>query len=238
MKKPYLWTAIISCIFLSCSQDTDELTTQNGGNTARKKALLAAERGPENSLNPYDKAGEANNALLDGYVNAHYTGGSIGNVGDFVITLAADNAYLVSTKSIPLVPTAEIATLIATSPADYHLAIANLGMSSDASLSFSGFLTDLIVQQNNDYSALYNFIYNYEASVMAATTFTVNDKTILLTATSITRYSIYRKKRKDRDWDTSVANVLAAASGARENTISAVCMSVTTDMSIDEGITN
>ena len=64
------------------------------------------------------------------------------------------------------------------------------------------------------------------------------DKRIILTTTSIIRYSAYKKKRKDKDWETSVTSIAAAVSGSDECIIVlALKMAATVGLSKNNNIT-
>ena len=74
---------------------------------------------------------------------------------------------------------------------------------------------------------MYNAVIKYEYTVINNGLITGNDKRIILTTTSILRYSSYRAKKKpkkstDPDWLISVGHAFGTEEGAEENTAKAI----------------
>jgi len=90
-------------------------------------------------------------------------------------------------------------------------------------VSLSGFITSLFLLVEEEYEDIHDFVVSYELSVINNSEFNDEDKRIILTTSSLSRYSFYyEKKRKDKDWETSVGNIMAGLSGALENSLTAV----------------
>ncbi|MNW08315.1 hypothetical protein D3C71_2050780 [compost metagenome] len=69
------------------------------------------------------------------------------------------------------------------------------------------------------------------SDAQADTALTTTDKEIVLTVLSIAEASLlYGKERKDKDWETSVGNIVAAARGAQHGTPCALRLSLTAGM--------
>jgi len=242
MKNFLSGTALLCFALLSCTNDTSEIETTEQtkpGNPALASRQGLAEVNPANTANPYDLAGEAQNELLDLYLDGNYSSSSIEEVSEQVILLIAQHSALGVQDTAPTISQEQITTIV-TNPSGALGAVGtNTALSATAAASFSGFMATLDAAQGNTFEELYALIISYEATVINNPAYSETDKEVILTSTSIARYTIYyRKKRKDRDWDTSVGNIVAGSSGAEENTISAVAMAVVTGISINEGITH
>lgn len=84
-------------------------------------------------------------------------------------------------------------------------------------------MSSLKLLENDEYERIYQFIIFYESTVIASDQFTSEDKRIILITSSISRFSLYYgRKRKDKDWDSSVGNRAGAFSGAVSNSLTAV----------------
>jgi len=234
-------TAMLCFALLSCTNDTIE-----SGTTEQPKpenSALASRQGveeitPANAANLYDFAGEAQNELLDLYLDGNYSYSSIEEVSEQVALLAAQHYALGGQDTPPTISQEQVASIVTNPSAALGAVATSPALSSTAAAAFSDFMVTLNAAQGATYEELYSLIISYEATVINNPAYSSTDKEVILTSTSIARYTIYyRKKRKDRDWDTSVGNIVAGASGAEENTISAVAMAVVTGISINNGIT-
>jgi len=234
-------TALLCFAFLSCT--TEAIQSGATEHTVNANQAFASRQGqgdatPANTQNPYDFAGAAQNELLDLYLDGNNSYSSIEEVSDQVALLAAQH-YALGGQDIPPTISQEQIAFIVTNPSG---ALDTIGtspaLSASAAADFSEFMVTLDAAQDATFEEQYSLIITYEATLINNPAYSAADKEVILTSTSIARYTIYyRKKRKDRDWDTSVGNIVAGASGAEENTISAVAMAVVTGISINNGIT-
>jgi hypothetical protein len=101
--------------------------------------------------------------------------------------------------------------------------ISNSSTTANAKLSLSGFLTELMNYSDlqKDYDSIYKLIVDYETAIIESNTLTANDKKIILTTTSVSRYGFYfaskhRRKPRDRDWDISWAILLLQRTEVRK----------------------
>ncbi|WDO12336.1 hypothetical protein MH928_13505 [Flavobacterium sp. WW92] len=104
---------------------------------------------------------------------------------------------------------------------------------SDLSAEAVTFLTDFLqeFQAIHDRDAQLVLVGSALPNAQADTALTPGDKEILLTVLSITEASLlYGKERKDKDWETSVGNIVAAARGAQHGTPYALRLSLTAGM--------
>ncbi|KGO93662.1 hypothetical protein [Flavobacterium subsaxonicum] len=234
-------TALLCFAFLSCT--TEAIQSGATEYTLNANQAFASRQGqgdatPANTQNPYDFAGAAQNELLDLYLDGNYSYSSIEEVSEQVALLAIQHYTFGGQDTPPTISQEQIAAILTNPSAALGAVATSPALSDTAAAAFSDFMVTLNAAQGATYEELYSLIISYEATVINNPAYSSTDKEVILTSTSIARYTIYyRKKRKDRDWDTSVGNIVAGASGAEENTISAVAMAVVTGISINNGIT-
>lgn len=234
MKTLTLWT-IISILFMSCSAENEpsileaSQTKSMGDSTLRRAGLY-----PENSANSYDAAGQLYYDISDAYL-LH---GNISVTTSGTITEVERIANL-NEDFVSILPAAYISPTVAR--IDYILSIeqptalgiiANSSMTSKAKTSLTSFATTLMLYRDlqKDYDSIYRLIVDYETVIIADNTLTTNDKKIILTTTSVSRYSFYfaakhRRKPRDRDWEISWGHIVASTDGSEESTACAVVMS-------------
>ncbi len=89
--------------------------------------------------------------------------------------------------------------------------VKNTAISKEAGTSLIKFIENLIGVSGQDYKEIRDFIYSYKEAVKENTALTEEDKEVIVTVAVISNYSLYvESRRKDRDWETSVANKKAS----------------------------
>lgn len=87
----------------------------------------------------------------------------------------------------------------------------NAAISKEAGTSLIKFIENLIEVSGEDYKQISDFIYSYKAAAKENTALTEEDKEVIVTVAVISNYALYAEsRRKDRDWETSVANKKAS----------------------------
>ncbi|WP_281225426.1 hypothetical protein [Flavobacterium aquiphilum] len=180
---------------------------------------------PENPANIYDLAGKLHNEILDVYLTGNYTYTTIAEINQQIEAISASNGDLTLLNSQPSQPVnlVEMQDIVDNPQAKLEEVISNSTMTNEAKTSLSNFMNDVLLWENVPYEEIYQSIISYESSVMDNVVFTDEDKRIILTTSSITRYSLYYdEERKDKDWGSSVGNRVGGVSGAIENSSEAV----------------
>lgn len=218
---------IILTFFASCTQDEkggQEITT----------AVSNKESGdilPMYNANPYDNAGRIYDAIFDTYYDGTSRSSNVQSVISEVALIANANSSFVSINSFGYVPlTAErITYLSGRNTSDVAGIIGTSNLSLTAKTSFINFLLSYTALYASDIDAIkmYDAIVKYENSVIDSDLFTHNDKRVILTTTSILRYTAYRAKKKpkkntDPDWIISVGHAIGTDEGAEENIAKAI----------------
>jgi hypothetical protein len=85
--------------------------------------------------------------------------------------------------------------------------VQNSQLTSYAKSNLVNFLHGLINQRQLDFTVSYNYIVDYEETVIEDSSLDADETETILTITSISRYSLYSEtERKDKDWDLSAGN--------------------------------
>ncbi len=234
MKNFKIWLVILPLLTTACSDEyTTNVTESSKGNHLMKKS----DPEPNNIANPYDLAGSAHNAILETLDNTDLDSLLIEDVAylvDSILIVQTELAHLPAASAL-FTKITEITWLVNDEDAiEDVLDLSPLGNSAQTSLGT--FINSALLLGNAPYKDIYSMITGYEATVLSSAGFTNSEKQIILTTTSIIRYSLYRKKRKDKDWETNVGNIAATVSGAEEGTVMGLKMAVTVGVCINNNI--
>lgn len=228
MKNLKAWLVILPLITIACSDENTEHTIESANKpNITKKSVI----GPENAANPYDSAGMLHNEILEILDETTSNSQSIEEITILIDSLSAVHPDLMLLSNNPTVSSrvSEITSIVNTNDPATDL-LGTLSLSTSARVSFLAFLDSLLLAADSPYEDIHPIIVSYETSVIGSNSFSALDKQIILTASSVARYSVAKKKRKDQDWDTSVTNIVAAASGAGQNSVLGLKMSATVDI--------
>lgn len=225
--KNLLSLVIIASLLISCNTEDIENTENLENSTAKEKSIKTGKMltglQPENTANPYDVAGKIHNDILDAYLTGYHTCSTIAQVSQKVDSISALNNDLLSLETSSPIIYGEIQEIIDNPQIELEQAIASSPMTSTAKDCLTGFMASMLLWEVNEYSVIHQSIISFEASVMSNSQFSNEEKRIILTTSSITRYAIYyTRERKDKDWETSVGNRVGAVQGAVVNSFAAV----------------
>ena len=203
-----LLLCITALIFLiSCSSDSDFDKSGNG-----KKQFLETNISefPANNTNPYDSIGkEFYKSLNLYYVEKQFPNSisEISNQINFVSSTFTKN----SNTSKLIVFNDEIVEAIMSDPDNIMISIVqNSSLGTSAKANLITFLQNLIIQRQEEFNVVYDFIISYESTVVNNNVLSDDEKETLLSVTSISRYSLYSEsERKDRDWEKNVGSKTA-----------------------------
>lgn len=218
---------IILTFFASCTQDekdNQEITTavsnKEGGDIL-----------PMYNANPYDNAGRIYDAIFDTYYDGTSRSSNVQSVIADVTSIANANSSFVNVNTFGYQPvTAErVQYLAGRTISDVAGIIGASALTPTAKTSFSNFLLSYVSLYTSETDAvkMYDSIVKYEVTIIGSNLFTENDKRVMLTTTSIVRYTSYRakkrpKKNTDPDWIISVGHAFGTEEGAEENMAKAI----------------
>jgi len=230
MKTMYLFLFFIS-FFYSCNNDSDlKLTTKS-------TSLLAKDSGNEgvpdvraNANNPYDYAGRLHNELADSYFASGNLPVTLAGIITRVETLANSNAAFFAIEGNLYQPLSAVRLqYILDNPYVSRTdVIANSALSVKAKSSISTFIDQVLplCSSNAGYNVIYDFVVAYESTLLSDPMLTSYDKKVLLTTTSIVRYSAHKRKRPkkntDLDWELNVTHLVGSLDGSATGTSEAI----------------
>jgi hypothetical protein len=239
MKNISLRLIILPLFIVSCNTDTidniESIDSKISNKESEKSARLVQNMTPENPANIYDFAGKLHNDILDAYLSGNYQYNTIGQISQQIETIAAqNNDLMLLTSGTNLSPNLIVIQEIINNPqSKLDQTILNSTMTIAAKDNLSNFMNDILLWENDSYEEIYQYIISFESTVIANQAFNSEDKRIILTTSSIARYSTYYAlERKDKDWDTSTGHRVAGVSGAIDDPCTAIKRSLVTGIMI------
>lgn len=239
MKNISLRLIILPLLIISCNTDTidniESIDSEISNKNTEKTARLMQNMTPENPANIYDFAGKLHNDILDAYLSGNYQYNTIGQISQQIETIAAqNNDLMLLTSGTNLSPNLILIQEIINNPqSKLDQTILNSTMTIAAKDNLSNFMNDILLWENDSYEEIYQYIISFESAVISNQAFNSEDKRIILTTSSIARYSTYYDmERKDKDWDTSTGHRVAGLSGAIDDPCTAIKRSLVTGIMI------
>lgn len=219
--------------FVSCNSDTDLTKQEENKNISSRMGDVV----PGNNSNPYDEAGWVYTELFETYYANGDLGGTVSQIATKVQTIADANSSFNVMKDSTYHPVSveQVQYILDHRSTCVNDIISASTMTAHAQSSLTTFVNSLVVLFDNESNSevLYQFVVDYEDTILNDSLLTVNDRQIILTTTSIARHSSYLARRKpkkntDPDWIIFVGNVIAATSGAEYGPAEAVTMALVT----------
>jgi hypothetical protein len=200
----------------SCTTDTpfvssatpDSVDVKNETNyyNSRKGDVM-----PANSENPYDTAGRVHNELSETYASDNSTITSRG--GSIIHSPIAINSL--KGNDYDPVLSDKVAYINSNNRTNFSDVIANSNMTAAAKLILSDFIRSFQFLSNKEdrYVVLYDFVVKFERGILSNPLLAEIDKKIILTASSIVRYSAYAAKTEsvesiDPDWTILIGHLV------------------------------
>ncbi len=203
--KNYLLGIVFPFLLASCSVETDLEKTANDQSQSK---IADGSVMPENKLNPFDTKGQYYYELLNLYADTNGFPNSTAAITKQLLFLSKDdNATNSFSKNTVEINEESIARILDNPEKEFLEIISTASLSLEAKITLTSFIENLIEHQEEDYANLYDSIVRYEDEIVENTLFNQREKEIILSLSSICRFSLYvEKKRKDRDWETAVTN--------------------------------
>ena len=232
MKLFYLSLMVIP-FFISCS---DTSTTNESSFTSSK----ISDSLPLNASNPYEVAVQLHNFLYETYYDSDSLSGSVSAISSRICQLAKENKRFMSFSgsTLPVLSDNRIEYILTNTSISQSEIIESSLIASASKTSLADFIDSVVLLSDteDDYSVIFDFIVDYEADVLSNAALTIWDKKVILVTTSITRHSVYErkkrpKKNRDPEWDLMVGNIVAGMDGATDSIEKAVLMSLITGVS-------
>jgi len=234
MKTLTLWTIILT-LFSSCSNDYENIVpAKSVDNLSTATNYRKTGITPNNTANAYDYAGQLYYDICDSYLtegNATVTTAeTITKIENIANKYSEFQAQRPATYASPTA--LRIDDILSNQQLTAINIISNSSLSAKAKISLTGFLTSLMLYNDlkADYEDVHQFIVGYEATILNDVLTNSNDKKLILTTASISRYVFYfakkhKRKPKDRDWEISWGHIVAGFDGSEDNTAKGIIMS-------------
>ena len=246
MKFIYLCLIVIP-FFISCSESPDVAVSDTKGRISRSSSRLITAKGssvsPVNNANPYDIAGKLHAELYSAYYAEDGLSNNVASIANRVTMLANENQSFTALAGInySFKSNERVNYILATIDSCTPGIINNSLVANKAKISFNTFVNSLLLlcKSKPNYAVIHDFVVTYENEILDNSTFSLSDKKIILTTTSIARYSVYSltegpKKNTDPEWDLLVGNIVGATEGSTESVEKAIVMSLITSISENE----
>lgn len=235
MKTIPLWIFTISIQILLTACSINESTEKYDADLFEDEyyVLKTNMLNPENGENHYDAIGKMQGDILEVYFDGSHNHETIEEIYDEINRLIYDFGSIELNGPELKPDLLERITAISDAPeASLDKIISDSHLSEGAKTSLSNFIASLLLLQDEDYTEIYYFIVLYEASVIDSVQFNSEDKRVILTTSALVRHSAsYKKRRKDKDWETSVGNIAVTVEGALNGSLMAVHMALVAGIS-------
>ncbi|MEO8239900.1 MAG: hypothetical protein ABI576_17480 [Flavobacterium sp.] len=207
MKNLSLWVLTITILSISC---TNDFTADS-----ELKEINSVE-GPTSKLSKSNVSSFAKNSLtlqIDQLLSQFYDQSTFDSesilsinqaihpIGNTTVSLVAGNLNLTN-SSIDAIRNA-----VNQSQGLFELNVDNPSMTAAGKASLSNFIENIMEFNNGDYQSMLQSIALYQSNISTDTSYTSEDKCVILAISSIAGSSLfYEKKRGDKDWDTAIGN--------------------------------
>ena len=227
MKKFYSGLSTLICFsFLftldSCTTDPSIVSSDTPESVVSNKEIpyynsKKADTMPANTENPYDSDGRMYHELFKN----NYESDGLQSLSSSISSHVASVAYAKTTfnkmqkKDNISVAVAKGTNAISHNGIGFSDIIANSNMTAAAKLSLIDFIHSFLFlfKQEDRYAVLYDFVVQYERSILTDPILTETDKQIILTTTSFARHSAYETRTEstaiiDPDWRKLVTHLI------------------------------
>ena len=222
MKKFYSGLSTLICFsFLfvldSCSTDTPFVSSDTPERIGLNKEILyynskKVDEMPTNTDNPYDSDGRMYYEL---FKNDYASDGLQDASSSVSITYAKTVFNKLQKKDNNSAAVAKGATVISDNTVSFSDIISNSNMTAAGKLSLIDFIHSFLFlfKQENSYAVLYDFVVQYETSILIDPILTETDRQIILTTASFARHSAYETRTEstaiiDPDWRKLVTHLI------------------------------
>lgn len=180
---------------------------------------------PFNSANAYDIAGQVHSDIFNSYYNLPALPSRLDSIISLIDLEMIHHDYFDALANFDYhrFSTDYYDSIIKQPASSLDNALSASLLTTSAQDTLQSFLNALFLKVSfeENYLDIYDFIIDYETTVMNTTTYSSAEKEFLLTITSIARHSIYNKDKKpkpkpntDPDWDWLITCIVGSVDGA------------------------
>jgi hypothetical protein len=223
MKKILLCGVLVSFITLLSSCDSEELTSNHQQQLKKTSPSVRSD-------NPFDTIGILYNVLFDAYAASNNRDDTIEGIAVKINELITGHSNLEPTTiAINAGFTDRVEQILNYPEYSLDIIVSEVGLSVRVKTKLNDLIELVSGVTTNDYPEIGVDVISYEEDIITDESLTPEEKEVLLTVSSIVKYSLYDNgDRKDKDWDLSVGNIVATIYGAIHSSEDALLMALTT----------
>jgi len=237
MKTFYL-CLLMTLVLISCDSNIDDQITQES-KTSENPVYKTGVEYHVSTSNPYDSAGVIHDMIAESYI------GGTQSAPRLLLAAKLDSIAFSTPGFISLdgnyisLDTLSINAIMLDPELKLQQLLANSSLSNQARLQAESFIDGILNQLtlSKDEVILNNYISGYEATVVNLPN--TQDKESLLILSALTRHALQfakkpKRKPRDKDWDISVACLVAGMSGSFNNPQNAIMNLLYTEILTNE----
>lgn len=230
--KNYLYVLTVFSV-LSCTTENSDFDLSSKLFKGLTKSNADGIESPSSAGNPYDYIGASYNKVYEAYEALGTTSKDPATIVPTVEYLSNEQGMIAGKGYIPITAATIIALkqgTITTSETIFSIS----GLTNAVKNELSQLINELqsLKNANEPYDIAFLKITEKENVWQLSAVLTQNEKKILLYTSSVLRHSLYntsKKKRKDRDWELSVGNIMATAYGAAQSVPNTIVIAVASE---------
>lgn len=219
MKQIKLWLAILPFAVIACSDETTEGKIENANPSKASTEKTTGPSNPSNPENPYDAAGNFYSKILDILDTDGLELNSVEHAAAMIDSIADTFPELdgMANDAVLHQRIHQLNSIVASEATMDDILLSSI-LGQEARTSLMQLENLFTLHADDPYQTLYAQIVSYEQDVQANSSLSAGDKQILLTTSSVVRYSTERK-RKDKDWETSVTRIAQTVFASEQNVV-------------------
>lgn len=220
---------VLPLLYINCTED---LHNENPFNTDTVETEWEFSKiSPSNSNNPYDSIGLVHNEILTTILDSGMPLESLSQIDNEVSVLLNDYDGLFSETCSDSLTHQELSSFYLSPSVSLNTAFTEAGLSLNTRDEIEGLLGAILNRVNDPYESFHAWMVLYEEEIIQSN-YSIEEKRIILTIASLSRYSIFAKKRRDhKDWDYSVGNRIGATIGALDCSSNAIYAALVSGLS-------
>lgn len=206
MKKLSLWTLLtITILSISCTNDFT-IDSESKQTDSLRPSSSKLDRSNENVVDQNSLYPQIDTLLAQFYDQSNFDSASIISINQAIHPNTNTTVILV-TGNLDLTNSSIDQIRTVANQSQFDLSVENSSMTLAAKASLSTFIENVMLFNDGDYESILKYIELYQSIITADDSFTSEDKNVILRISSIGSSSLfYERKRRDKDWETAVAN--------------------------------
>lgn len=219
----------------SCDLETEKLYSVPASLDEEPFMQRASSDSIANKSNPYDYCGQLFLEMVETYYETPRSAVHLDTLISEIEHIAHRIPVFGTVKPVAYQPpfAARVQYFVTNKDVCLSPILLDAALSAPAVLSLSTFVHDYLAvcEVASDYSAIYNFVVQYEDSIMSATHLSARDKKTILITTSVARHSAVAKRKRpkkntDPAWDFLICGIYGSIEGASLSSAEAVTWAV------------